>query len=96
MASILTLAVAWIARILVYLLFIRAILSWVNVPYYSTVGKAKDLIAQLTEPIINPFQQLMSRLGINTGMFDFSLLVAMIAIEFIRSVLIRLIWLLPL
>ena len=56
MASILTLAVAWIARILVYLLFIRAILSWVNVPYYSTVGKAKDLIAQLTEPIINPFR----------------------------------------
>jgi YggT family protein len=68
-------------------LLARAILSWVANPYrYNTnniIQRLYSLLVQLTEPIVAPCRKLLSRF--NTGMFDFSVLVAMLVIMLVRN-----------
>ncbi|MTI47756.1 YggT family protein [Sporosalibacterium faouarense] len=45
------------------------------------------VIYQITEPILAPFRNLIARLGINTGMFDFSPILAMFAVQIIAGII---------
>ena len=47
-------------------------------------------VFQLTEPIMAPFRNLIYKLGINTGMFDFSPLLTMLALEILAVIIIGL------
>ncbi len=87
MLIILADAVSMFCEILVMALVIRAILSWFARDYNSPLGRAYATIIKFTEPFVMPFRNFLSRF--NTGMFDFSLLFAMLAIEFGRNLLIR-------
>ena len=89
MEGILVLAVYVFSNILMTALLVRAIMSWFVRDMYSPVGKLYGLIINFTEPIVEPFRRLLSRF--NTGMLDFSLLLAMVAIEFATNIIIRLI-----
>ncbi|MBQ6621752.1 MAG: YggT family protein [Mogibacterium sp.] len=82
-------AIDWFADILIMLLCVRAILSWFAQDRNSPLGRMYMVLLQLTEPIVEPFRRLLS--GFNTGMLDFSVLVAFFAIRFIASLLIMLI-----
>lgn len=90
MGIVLAYAVNMFANILVTALCVRAIMSWFVNDYYSPVGKIYGLLIRFTEPIVEPCRNFLSRF--NTGVIDFSLLLAMVLIELIASVVIRLIF----
>jgi len=77
--------------IIYLLMFIRILLSWIRVsPYNSLV----NIIYQLTDPILEPFRNLIDRAGINTGFIDFSPLIAFFVLQLLESLIIRVLWLL--
>ncbi len=89
MAIILIRAIHWFANILIALLMGRAILSWFARDYYSPAGRLYGFFVRLTEPMVSPCRSLLSRW--NTGMFDFSVLLAFFLVEICEQVLIRII-----
>ena len=89
MAVVLIRAIHWFARILILLLCGRAILSWFARDPYSPVGKLYSICIQLTEPIVAPCRRLLSRF--NTGVIDFSVLLAFFLVEICENILIRII-----
>ena len=77
-------------EILMTALLVRALMSWFVRDMYSPIGKIYRVLINFTEPIVEPFRRLLSRF--NTGMVDFSLLLAMVAIQFASNIIIRLIF----
>ncbi len=51
---------------------------------YHPIGR---VIYELTEPILHPARELIYKLGIDTGMFDFSPVLAIFALRLISSIL---------
>ena len=89
MASILVYAIYLFTEIITAAMIIRALLSWFARDPYSTVGKIYGVLIRFTEPFVAPCRRLLSRF--NTGMLDFSVLLAMVAIEVIAKILVRII-----
>lgn len=85
-------AITWFFRIIIYLLIGRAILSWfIRTPYVNpTLAKIYKLCVDLTEPAVVPCRMLLSRF--NTGMFDFSVLLAFFLIQIIERILLLLVY----
>ena len=69
--------------ILELLILIRIIFSWINIGPYNPIGK---IVYELTEPILGPSKELINKLGINTGMFDFSPILAILILRIISSI----------
>lgn len=91
MIQILITAVRALARILIILLCLRAVLSWfAAMNPYSQVAAFYRTLSQLTEPLVAPSRKLLEKLGIRTGMFDFSVLVSFFLIEFAEALIVRL------
>ena len=82
-------AIYMFCNILVALLLIRALMSWFVRDMYSPMGKIYGAILRFTEPIVMPFRRLLSRF--NTGMLDFSVLLAMLVIEMAGNILVKII-----
>jgi YggT family protein len=82
-------AIYMFCNILVALLLIRALMSWFIRDMYSPMGKIYGAIIRFTEPIVMPFRRLLSRF--NTGMLDFSVLLAMLVIEMAGNILVKII-----
>ncbi len=82
-------AISWFANILILALFVRAIMSWFVRDEYSSLGKVYVVLAKLTEPVVAPCRSLLSRW--NTGMFDFSVLLAFFLVQIVERVLIYII-----
>ena len=82
-------AIYMFCNILVALLLIRALMSWFVRDMYSPMGKIYGAIIRFTEPIVMPFRRMLSRL--NTGMLDFSVLLAMLVIEMAGNILVKII-----
>jgi len=70
-------------------MFAQAILSWFVRDYTSPLAKIYAFLTQLTSPIVQPVRRFMSR--IYNGPVDFSLWIAMLLVEFVANMLIRLI-----
>lgn len=79
-------AISWFFRVLIYLLLGRAVLSWfVTGPYGNhTLIKIYEICTELTEPFVAPCRKLLRRF--NTGMFDFSVLLAFFLIQIIERI----------
>ena len=82
-------AIYWFSELLTTILLVRCIFSWFPVNPYSTLGKIYGLTIRLTEPVVEPCRRLLSRY--NTGVFDFSVLLAFFLIQFVANLLIRII-----
>lgn len=91
MKQILIWSVSKFFSIIYILMFIRIALSWIRVSPYN---KAVNIIYQLTDPLLDPFQRMIDRLGINTGMIDFSPLIAYLVFNFLETLIIRTLWML--
>lgn len=85
-------AVYIFSELLIWLILARCILSWFVRNPYSVIGKIYVVIIKLTEPIVAPCRSLLERF--NTGMFDFSLLLAFVLVEVASQLIIRLLMLL--
>ena len=91
MAQVLVYAIYMFAEIISAAMIIRALLSWFARDPYSTVGKIYGVLIRFTEPFVAPCRRLLSRF--NTGMIDFSLFLALILVQAVSGLLIRLIYL---
>jgi len=70
------------------LLFIRLLLSYINYNFTSFIG---SIIYELTEPILSLARNLIDKLGINFGMFDFSYIFAFLILRIIYIAILYLI-----
>lgn len=82
MAALLTTLVQTIFNLLYVALLARVLLSWVNMDPYHPV---MEFLNRLTEPILAPIRQILPQ----TGMFDFSPLLAFFALNVLQYVLIE-------
>ena len=89
MKTLFATAIYWFAELLTTVLLVRCIFSWFPMNPDSFLGKIYALTIRLTEPIVAPCRQLLSRF--NTGMFDFSVLLAFFLIQFVANALVRII-----
>lgn len=89
MIIILCRAITWFADLVTMALVIRAILSWFAQDPYSPLGRAYMVMARITEPVVAPCRALLARLNMNTGMFDFSVLLSFFLVEIVARVLVR-------
>lgn len=80
--------VSSIIRMLEFAMFARAIMSW----FPQTQGtKISEFLFMITEPMIVPFRNLLSRFQIMRSMpIDISFLCTFIALEFLQMFLYRL------
>ena len=88
---ILVTAVRLFCEILIWAMIIQAVLSWFVRDMHSGLATVYSFLVRITEPFVAPCRKLLYRLNINTGIFDFSLMVAFLFIEIIERVAIRLI-----
>ncbi|MBQ4649230.1 MAG: YggT family protein [Firmicutes bacterium] len=90
MAQTLVFAIYLFSEVITAAMLIQAILSWFVRDRYSPLGKLYMLLSNFTEPLVAPCRRLLSR--VNTGMLDFSLLLALILLQVITNILIRLVY----
>ena len=69
-----------LASVLYFSILARVLVSWFNVSPGSPFFPVIRLIYAITEPIMGPIRKVLPR----TGMFDFSPVVALILLHFIR------------
>ncbi|MBR5867015.1 MAG: YggT family protein [Spirochaetaceae bacterium] len=86
MGAILMTAIYWFARFLTTALLVRAVMSWFVRDPYSTLGKIYMVVIRFTEPMVEPCRRLLAKLNLNTGMFDFSVLLAFFMIEIVATI----------
>ncbi len=89
MTYILIHAIRLFSEIFTWALVLRAVLSWFARDQYSTVGKIYIATVRFTEPVVEPCRRALSRL--NTGMFDFSVFLAMILVQAVANIIIALV-----
>ena len=80
MKLILATTVSYFFEFLNFMILIRVFLSWFN---NSTNNRIIMLVYQLTDPVLEPFKKLSSKLGLNTGMIDFSPIISLLFLYYI-------------
>ena len=90
MIGTLVTAVYMFAEVLTTIMLVRCVFSWIQPNPYSTLGKINALTIQLTEPVVAPCRMLLSRF--NTGMFDFSILLAFFLVQFAAYLIVRILY----
>lgn len=76
-------------NIIEFLIVIRILLSLLNIGPYNPLGK---IVYEVTEPILGFARELIYKSGINTGMFDFSPLLAILILRLISALLLRILF----
>lgn len=90
MKIILATTVSYFFDFLNFMILIRVFLSWFN---FNPDNKIVILIYQLTDPILEPIKKLISKLGLNTGMVDFSPIISLLFLYYIvRPLLLTIIY----
>lgn len=79
--------VSWIYRLFYWALIARALMSFMHADYDSPITRIYQFLVQLTEIIVSPCRELLYRLGVRTGPFDFSILVAFILLRIVYRVI---------
>ncbi|CAK7021770.1 YggT family protein [Tissierella carlieri] len=65
------------------LIVVRIVLSFLNIHSENPFTR---LVYELTEPVLGPARELIAKLGINIGIFDFSPLLAILFLRIIYSI----------
>jgi len=76
--------VSLFVQILIFALFARVVMSWLRV---TPRGFLFSLIVETTEPILNVFRRFIPPIG---GILDLSPLFAFLALDLLRSIILRL------
>lgn len=90
MKTILVMTVSYFFDFLNFMILIRVFLSWFNL---NPNSRFVVLIYQLTDPVLEPFRKLSYKLGLNTGMIDFSPIISLLFLYYvIKPLLLTLIY----
>lgn len=76
-------AISMLVEILELLILVRIIFSWFGVSPYNPIAR---IVYDLTEPLLSLARNLIYKIGINTGIFDFSPIVAILMLRIILSI----------
>lgn len=79
-------AILSLINIIELLILVRIVMSFINMGGRGMISK---FVYDLTEPVLGPARQLIEKTGINTGMFDFSPIVAILILRVISSIAYR-------
>lgn len=71
------------------LIVVRILFSFLNINKPNIITK---FVYEMTEPVLGPARELIQSLGIKTGMFDFSPLLAILFLRIIYSLVVRIIF----
>jgi len=74
-------AIGILINLIELLIVVRIVLSFLNI---RGKGLLTGIVNELTEPVLGPARDLIYKLGIDTGMFDFSPLLAIIFLRVIQ------------
>ena len=80
MKIVLATTVSYFFEFLNLMILIRVFLSWFN---YNPNNKFIVLIYQLTDPVLEPFRRLTSKLGLSSGNIDFSPIISLLFLYYI-------------
>lgn len=81
-------AILILKNLLEILIVVRMFMSFIP---FTRPNIFTTIVYELTEPIIGPIRELIAKLKINTGMFDFSPLLAIFLIRYVLNLIIRII-----
>ena len=88
MIYVLIRAINLFAQLISFALIAMCVMSFfVAYNPYSSAGRIYQFLAKITDPVVAPFRKLLMKF--NTGPVDFSPMLAMIAIEIIARIIIR-------
>ncbi len=65
-------------------ILVRIIFSFFRIGPYNPIVR---IVYELTEPVLHPAREIIYKLGIDTGMFDFSPLLAIFLLEVVSSII---------
>ena len=71
------------------LIVVRILFSFLNINKPNIITK---FVYEMTEPVLGPARELIQSLGIKTGMFDFSPLLAILFLRIIYSLIVRMLF----
>lgn len=71
------------------LIVVRILFSFLNINKPNIITK---FVYEMTEPVLGPARELIQSLGIKTGMFDFSPLLAIMFLRIIYSLVVRMLF----
>ena len=71
------------------LIVVRILFSFLNINKPNMITK---FVYEMTEPVLGPARDLIQSLGIKTGMFDFSPLLAILFLRIIYNLVVRIIF----
>jgi YggT family protein len=73
----------------VWVIIVRIILEWIQVPRDHPVGRMRDVLAAVTDPVLIPVRRLIPPISLGSAGLDLSPLVVIIAIQVLRGALCR-------
>lgn len=81
-------AISMFFNVITWLIVIRGLASIVIRDYSNPIMR---MLNEITEPVLMPFRAIMNKLNLNTGVLDFSPLLAIITLNVIERLLIGII-----
>lgn len=82
-------ALTILINLIEFLIVIRILLSFINLRSNNFIG---DFVFNMTEPILSPARNLIAKLNIDTGYFDFSPLLAILLLRAFASIVRRILF----
>lgn len=79
-------AISRLINIIEVLIIVRIIFSFLNLD----AGVISKFVYDMTEPVLAPARGIIAKIGIDTGMFDFSPLLAILLLRIVRDIAYRL------
>jgi YggT family protein len=76
----LVMTVSYFLDFLNLMILIRVFLSWFS---FNPDNRLIRVVYQLTEPVLEPFRKLTAKLGLNTGMVDFSPFISLLVLYYV-------------
>ncbi|MDP8958228.1 MAG: YggT family protein [Actinomycetota bacterium] len=71
--------------IYLWVIIIRIVLEWIQVPTDHPVGRVRDALAAVTDPVLRPVRRLVPPISFGSAGLDLSPLVVIIGLQILRS-----------
>ena len=74
---------------IIFALIVRIILDWVQVPAGHPVGRLRNTLAAVTDPLLLPLRRLIPPVRLGAVALDVSVIVLLVALQILYGVLSR-------